>query len=405
MSPNVSVRLRSLVGGDAVELDSQGIPHVSPDSADGVALVCRLAHEEGLTIRLEGRGTWLQPDAETDFVLSTRALDQITNISPADLVVTVQAGTPFETLRRRAADHGMWLALDPPGRPDRSIGSIMATATAGPLRSGLGPVRDHVLGTTVVAGDGRLLTSGGRVVKNVAGYDLTKLHVGGFGGFGVITELHLRLRTQPEVDTTLTACGARDALTFGARALIETGARCAALELLSPAVAAQAEWTLAARLLGTESSVRSAARQIHDNTDLTWHELPSDESHALWGLVSRAWLGGPVTLRLGTLVDGLDDTIDLLAALLDEELIAAGAAVGGIRWAGSATPDQLLTLRHEAAEREIPVTLERAPWGIRSSIGHFGAYREGVGGVVQRLRETFDPRHCFSVTLEEAEDA
>jgi FAD/FMN-containing dehydrogenase len=388
-----------------VELDPQGIPRVSPDSAEGVALVCRLAHEEGLTIRLEGRGTWLQPDAEADFVLSTSALDQITDISPADLVVTVQAGTPFETLQRRAADHGMWLALDPPGRPDRSIGSIVATATAGPLQSGLGPVRDHVLGVTVVAGDGRVLTSGGQVVKNVAGYDLTKLHVGGFGGFGVITEMHLRLRAQPNVDTTLTACGTRDALTFAARTLIETGARYSALELLSPAVAAQAEWTLAARLLGTESSVRSSARQIHDNTDLTWHELPADESSALWGLVSRAWLGGPVTIRLGALVDGLDDTIDLLAALLDEELVAAGAAMGGIRWAGSATPDQLLTLRHRAGEREIPVTLERAPWVVRHHIGHFGAYREGVGDVVQRLRETFDHHHCFRVALDEAEDA
>jgi hypothetical protein len=116
-------------------------------------------------------------------------------------------------------------------------------------------------------------------------------------------------------------------------------------------------------------------------------------------------LGGPVTLRLGALVDGLDDTIDLLAALLDEDLVAAGAAMGGIRWAGSATLDQLLTLRHRAAEREIPVTLERAPWVVRRRIGHFGAYREGVGGVVQRLRETYDQHHCFRVALEEAEDA
>jgi FAD/FMN-containing dehydrogenase len=337
--------------------------------------------------------------------LSTRALDQIVDISPADLVVTAQAGTPFETLQRLAAEHGMWLPLDPPGRPDRSIGSIVATATAGPLQSGNGPVRDHVLGTTVVAGDGRLLTAGGRVVKNVAGYDLTKLHVGGFGGFGIITEMHLRLRAQPAIDRTLTARGTRDALTFAARALIEAGTRYGALELLAPAVAAQAEWTLAARLLGSESSVRSSAQLLQDHIDLTWHELAADESSAFWGLVNRAWLGGPVTLRLGVLVDGVDDTIDLLSALLDQELVAAGAAAGGIRWTGSATPGQLRELRHEAARREIPVTLERAPWAVRRQVGHFGAYREGVSGVVQRLRQSFDPRRCLSVTLEEAEDA
>ena len=138
-------------------------------------------------------------------------------MSPADLVATVQAGTPLEALRRRLADEGMWLALDPPGRPERSLGSVIATATAGPLRHGFGPVRDHVLGCTVATGDGRLVKAGGRVVKNVAGYDLTKLQVGGFGGFGIIAEVHLRLRALPRADVTLVARGTRDTLTSAAR--------------------------------------------------------------------------------------------------------------------------------------------------------------------------------------------
>src|SRR5690606_14715546 len=128
-------------------------------------------------VRVEGCGTWLQTDAPADLAISTRALDQIASLAPADLVATVQAGTTIETLRRRFADQRMWLALDPPGRPERSIGSVVATATAGPLRNGSGPVRDHVLGCTIVTGDGRIVRAGGRVVKNVAGYDLTKLQV------------------------------------------------------------------------------------------------------------------------------------------------------------------------------------------------------------------------------------
>ena len=143
------------------------------------------------------------------------------SVSPADLVATVQAGAPLDALRRRLADEGMWLALDPPGRPDRSIGSIVATATAGPLRHGFGPVRDHLLGCTVATGDGRLVKAGGKVVKNVAGYDLTKLQVGGFGGFGIIAEINLRLRALPRADVTLLARGTRDNLTRGARRLIE----------------------------------------------------------------------------------------------------------------------------------------------------------------------------------------
>jgi FAD/FMN-containing dehydrogenase len=121
----------------------------------------------------------------------------------------------------------MWLALDPPGRPERSIGSVIATATAGPLRHGFGPVRDHVLGCSVATGDGRLVNAGGRVVKNVAGYDLTKLQVGGFGGFGIIAEVHLRLRALPRADVTLLARGARDALTSGARDGCRGSGRCA----------------------------------------------------------------------------------------------------------------------------------------------------------------------------------
>ena len=93
---------------------------------------------------------------------------------------------------RALAAQRLWLAIDPPGRPERSVGSVAATATAGPLREGFGPVRDHVLGCTVVTGDGRIVRAGGRVVKNVAGFDLAKLHVGGFGAFGITTSASAR---------------------------------------------------------------------------------------------------------------------------------------------------------------------------------------------------------------------
>ncbi len=394
-------RLQALLGRDVVEHESHGIPRVAPDSPEGVAVACRAAVEEGWTIHVEGNGTWVPPEAGADIVLSTRALDRVVDISPTDLVATVEPGVSLEKLRRHANDLGMWLAIDPPGRPDRTLGSIVATGTAGALRAGFGPVRDHVLGCSVVAGDGRLLTSGGRVMKNVAGYDLTKLHVGAFGGFGIITELHLRLRALPGADVTLTASGDRDALSFGARAVIEAGLGCAALELLSPAVAARADWTLAARLTGPEAAVQASQRRIEQVSELAWNAMPGSESAAFWGSANRAWLAEAVTLRLGVLVDGIDDTLDLLAALLDDQFVSAGALSGGIRWAGSATPEDLLELRRRAAEREIPVTLERAPWTIRSRVGHFGAYREGVGTVVARLREVFDPNRSLRVALEE----
>jgi FAD/FMN-containing dehydrogenase len=396
-------RLRALLGTGGVERDQAGLPRAIPDSADALSLVCRLAHDEGWKIRIEGQGTWLPADAPADLAVSTRALDQIVSVSPADLVATVQAGTPLEALRRRLADEGMWLALDPPGRPDRSLGSIMATATAGPLRHGFGPVRDHVIGCTVATGDGRLVKAGGRVVKNVAGYDLTKLQVGGFGGFGIIAEAHLRLRALPRADVTLAARGTRDALTSAARDVVAAELVPAALELLSPALAAEADWVLAARFVGTDAAVQDDVRRLAPVGKLAWQPLPPDKTAAFWSLVARGSQGGPVTLRLGVLGDGVDDTIDLLAHDLDEGLLSAGAGSGMIRWTGDAPVERLRAVRRAAAAREIPMTLERAPWPVRRALGHFGAYREGVGQLVGRLRDTFDPGQCLQVALEAAE--
>jgi FAD/FMN-containing dehydrogenase len=386
-----------------VERDAQGVPRATPESPDALSLVCRLAHEEGWKIRVEGRGTWLPPDTPADLVVSTRGLEQVVSVSPADLVATVQAGAPLEAVRRRLADYGMWLALDPPGRPERSIGSVIATATAGPLRQGFGPVRDHVLGCSVATGDGRLVNAGGRVVKNVAGYDLTKLQVGGFGGFGIIAEIHLRLRALPRADVTLLARGTRDTLTSAARDLIAANLLPGALELLSPALAAEADWVLSARFVGTDAGVQADVRRLASESDLNWVPLPADRTAAFWSVAARGSLGGPITLRLGVLGDGVDETIDLLAHDLDEGLVSAGAGQGMIRWTGDAPLERLRALRRAAASREIPMTLERAPWPVRRALGHFGAYREGVGTLVGRLRGTFDPGQCLNVALEGAE--
>jgi glycolate oxidase FAD binding subunit len=403
MTDAIYTRLRALLGTTGVERDPNGVPRAAPDSSDALSLVCRLAHEERWKIRVEGRGTWLPADAPADLVVSTRGLEQIISVSPADLVVTVQAGTSLEALRRRLADYGMWLALDPPGRPERSIGSVVATATAGPLRHGYGPVRDHVLGCSVATGDGRLVNAGGRVVKNVAGYDLTKLHVGGFGGFGIIAEVHLRLRALPRADVTLLARGQRDTLTSAAREVVAANLLPGALELLSPALAAEAEWVLAARLVGTDAAVQADMRRLGSLGELNWSPIPADRTAAFWGVAARGSLGGAITLRLGVLGDGVDETIDLLAHDLDEGLVSAGAGEGMIRWSGNAPLERLRALRRAAASREIPMTLERAPWPIRRALGHFGAYREGVGKIVGRLRGTFDPGQCLNVALEGAE--
>jgi len=382
MSDPIYTRLRALLGSGGVERDADGLPRATPESPDALSLVCRLAHEEGWKIRIEGQSTWLAADAPADLAVSTRGLDQVLSVSPADLVATVQAGAPLDTLRRRLADEGMWLALDPPGRPERTMGSIVATATAGPLRHGFGPVRDHLLGCTVATGDGRVVKAGGKVVKNVAGYDLTKLQVGGFGGFGIIAEVHLRLRALPRADVTLIARGPRDDLTFAARRLVEARLSPAALELLSPALAAEPEWVLAARFLGTDAAVQAEVGGLGSGGDLAWEALPAERTAAFWGAVARGSLGGPITIRLGVLADGVDEALDLVAHDLDEGLLSAGPGSGMIRWTGDAPIERLRGVRRTAAAREAPMTIERAPWALRRAMGHFGAYRASASSWV-----------------------
>ena len=403
MNDAVLMRLRHALGPSRVERDAGGLPRAIPDSAEGVAQVCGIAHEQGWRVRIEGRGTWMPPDAPADLALCTRELTRIVEVSPADLVATVETGVPLTRLQQALEAQGAWLALDPPGHPERSLGSVVATGTSGPLRHGFGPVRDHILGGTIVTGDGRTIKAGGNVVKNVAGYDLIKLQVGGFGAFGVVTRLHLRLRARPEERVTLIARGARDRLSHQARALMEERLAASALELLSPALAAEPEWVLGLEIAGTRAAVTAEVMRATEAAEVAWSRLAPDQARTFWSEAARGPLGGETAVRLGVFPDGLDEMIDLVAERLDLGLVAAGPGCGLLRWSGTASVEALRALRGIAAEREIPLTLERAPWALRHAVGHFGAYREGVGRLVAKLRSTFDPDPTFAVALEGSE--
>ncbi len=396
-------KVRALLGdGALLESGTDRVPRIAPGSPDAVALLLGTAHQEGWRVRLEGAGTWLPSDAPADLALTTRRLDRVPAVEPQDLTATAEAGIGLDQLRQQLADRGAWLAIDPPGLAGRTLGSIVATATAGPLRQGFGPVKDHLLGVTFVTGDGRMVQSGGRVMKNVAGYDLTRLQSGAFGAFGVIVLVHLRLRALPRADVTHVLEGSRDELTQIAEDIAASGLTPAALELVSPALARRDRWALAVRLVGSPTLVGSDELGLGAATGGggRFTALRAEEAHGFWMRLAEGFAVRPVTFRIGGVPAASDELLDLLQHQVGDEWISAAPAAGAIRWSGDTTVDRLQRLRRTLAALEVPLTLERAPWPVRTAVGHFGAYREGAGPLVAGLRRTFDPGGALVVATD-----
>jgi hypothetical protein len=203
----------------------------------------------------------------------------------------------------------------------------------------------------------------------------------------------------PRADATLVGSGERDALLDAARAIQETGITPAALEVLSPPAAGRESWTLAVRLLGSAPAVEAERQIAAGATGVPLAALEPGEVGPFWRGALAGATRKAVTLRLGALATAMDDALDLLLHHLDEQWVMAGVGAGSLRWAGDAPAERIRLLRHAAAQREMPLTLERAPWPLRDQLGHFGAYREGVGQLVSGLRETLDPAGILVVPL------
>ena len=157
-------------------------------------------------VRVVGGGSWLDANrpVRAESRLEVGAHTGIVEYEPGDLTLTARAGTTLDEIARATSANGQWLTLDPLGDPSRAtLGATIATASYGPLAHHFGTPRDVTLGVEFVSGTGNVVRGGGRVVKNVAGFDLTRLVTGSWGTLGVITEATVRLRALPAVETTL----------------------------------------------------------------------------------------------------------------------------------------------------------------------------------------------------------
>ena len=181
---------------------------VLPASVQEMQDVLRFASKEDLSVMPAGAGTKLgigNLPQKVDIVLATTRLNSIVEYEPGDLTVTVESGIRLATLQAVLAQHQQYLALDPPYADRCTLGGIVATNASGALRLRYGAARNQVLGLRVVHANGTVVKSGGKVVKNVAGYDLNKLYIGAFGTLGIITEVTLKLSPIPAREAILAA--------------------------------------------------------------------------------------------------------------------------------------------------------------------------------------------------------
>jgi glycolate oxidase FAD binding subunit len=174
-------------------------------STETVATAVRESNATRTPLRISGRSNWLTAGrpVRASKGLSLRDDAGVVSYVPGDLTLTVRAGTPLSEIGRVTREHEQWLPLDPFGSNDGTIGATIATASAGPLASHFGLPRDLVLGLEFVNGRGDVVRAGGKVVKNVAGFDLSRLLTGSWGTLGVITEVTLRLYARPKIDRSV----------------------------------------------------------------------------------------------------------------------------------------------------------------------------------------------------------
>ncbi|HEU4628240.1 MAG TPA: FAD-binding protein, partial [Gemmatimonadaceae bacterium] len=272
-------------------------------------------------LRVLGRGSWADAGRPVgaDRTLSVAALDGIVDYVPGDLTLTARAGTSLATLQRAVRAEGQWLPLEPWGGDDGSLGATLATATAGPTAAALGLPRDLVLGLQAVTGTGDVVRGGGRVVKNVAGFDLVRLLTGAWGTLGVLTEATVRLRALPEVDETLALpAPPLQQLGIWLARLRELPLVPLAAELLNDAMAAALALgdtpQLVVRLGGNADAVAAQRAALGELGDLTvldgdlWARLRRADHAA--GMVLRLSAPPAVVARLWLDVQRLHDALD-----------------------------------------------------------------------------------------------
>jgi glycolate oxidase FAD binding subunit len=391
-------RARAAEDGDAV----QDVPArwvASPRSTDEVAEVLTVTAQHELRVVARGSGTkldWGLPPKALDVVVDVSGLTGVVEHVAGDLVVVVRAGTPVADLQDQLAAASQQLALDVPVR-GATVGGTIATATSGPRRLLYGTVRDLLIGVTFVRADGIVAKAGGKVVKNVAGYDFGKLLAGSFGTLGIVTEAVFRLHPEP-VATAAVQVELSDPVTAARAAAAVVGS-----QLVPTAVEVwrrgDGPTTVTAVVDGIEEGVvrrAAAARELLGDTAVLLDDVPVD-------LADLPVEDGGTLLKATSTIVGVGDvlsTVGRAGAQHGLDTVVRGSA-GGVLHVGlppGAPPERaagvVRELRAATARHAGTVTVLTAPQPVRDAVDVWGPV-PGLA-LMARLKEEMDPGHLLA---------
>lgn len=440
----VNSDLQMLVGSDAVHecslewKERLGVPDadilaVEPASEEDAAAILQFAAEKGYTVLPIGSGTQLhigEAPASVDLLISSRRLSGIVEHTAGDLTVTVRAGTPFSEVQSYLKQHGQFVPITPPASADATIGGLVATAAAGPERVLYGSWRDNVIGLRAVLPNGQVIRTGGKVVKNVAGYDMNKLLVGSHGTLAFLTEITLKLKPFPKHRELVLAQRADlHSIVLLAERILASECVPSALELVTSGLNDSAYkevvnadgitpgmmnpgFILAIGCDEVEAAAGYQANRIRElaldlGSDVHFTRLVGEEVEQFWNNYRLTWkqaapeallLRGAVPIPL--FAETMSQLQNQAAKLGVHCSIAAGLGTGTYRLQISANESQKLIevsayLREISAARGGYLIVEDGDHQLKKAIGVWG--KPGGGELLMKgIKQTVDPGALFT---------
>ncbi|MEO0967899.1 MAG: FAD-binding oxidoreductase [Cyanobacteria bacterium J06639_18] len=375
---------------------------VYPQTQEQLAKVMTEACRQDWRVLVCGSGSkinWGDLVEDVDIIVSTKRINKLIDHAVGDLTVTVQAGMKFCELQSILATANQFLALDPAVPQDATIGGIVATANTGSFRQRYGSVRDQLLGINFVRADGEIARAGGRVVKNVAGYDLMKLFTGSYGSLGVITQVTFRVYPTQQTSETVILTGDADgistaATTLRGSALTPTQADLLSAELISD-LNLGSNLGLIVRFQNIPESVREQSNrllEVGEKLGLEGAKFSESEENNLWKRLQEqiyfSNTDAPIVCKIGILPSAAMKILNSVGRVLIHN--SSGLGVARFEHEG-----EILKMRNLCQSNSGFLSVLMAPASVKSKIDVWG-YNGNALELMQGIKNQFDPKNILN---------